>query len=205
MNTQKFSAAMGEISDKYINEALSYKRKTKKRGWLKVGAVAACLCLVLAGLFPLFNQPGVSPFVLTAYALESDNTVSAAVMMEGENIPVTMFEADNGVWGFVFSYEAENPTDYVSISIMTAGQQITIDEQITAINGLELDNEQIYTFFIPPQDEAGPFSLPFTMEDESTNQIAMLHVVIEQNEGGYVARVDEVTIHERKEAPPKEW
>lgn len=201
MTTKKFSEAMSELEDKYVTEAITYQRSKKKRNWFKWVATAACICLVLAGLFPLFNQPGVSPFVLTAYALESDNTVSAAVMMEGENIPVTMFEADNGVWGFVFSHEAENPTDYVSISIMTAGQQVTIDEQITAINGLELDNEQIYTFFIPPQDEAGPFNLPFTMEDESTNQIAMLHVVIEQSEGGYVARVDEVTIHERKEAP----
>lgn len=201
MTTKKFSEAMSELEDKYITEAITYQRSKKKRNWFKWVAAVACICLVLAGLFPLLHQPSVSPFVLTAYALESDNTVSTAVMMEGENIPVTMFEADNGVWGFVFSHEAENPTDYVSISIMTAGQQVTIDEQITAINGLELDNEQIYTFFIPPQDETGPFSLPFTMEDESTNQIAMLHVVIEQSEGGYVARVDEVTIHERKEAP----
>lgn len=201
MTTKKFSEAMNELEDRYVTEAITYQRSKKKRNWFKWVAAAACICLVLAGLFPLFHQPGVSPFVLTAYALESDNTVSAAVMLEGENIPVTMFEADNGVWGFVFSHEEENPTDYVSISIMTVGQQVTIDEQIEAINGIELDNTLNYVFFIPPQDEAGPFSLPLTMEDERTNQIAMLHVVIEQSEGGYVARIDEVTVHKRREAP----
>lgn len=203
MKTKTFSNALGEIGDKYITEANEYtaEKKMHRWNWRTIAAYVAVIALI-AGAIPFLNNgPAVSPFVLTAYALENDNTVSAAVMMEGENIPVTMFESNNGVWGFVFSHEAENPTDYVSISIMTAGQQVTVDEQITAINGLELDNEQIYTFFIPPQDETGPFNLPFTMEDESTNQIAMLHVVIEQSEGGYVARVDEVTIHERKEAP----
>lgn len=201
MNTEKFSAAMSEISDKYVTEAITYQRKAKRRSWKKLIAAAACVCIVLAGLFPLFNQPGVSPFVLTAYALESDNTVSAAVMQEGEKIPVTMFEADNGLWGLIFSHEVENPTDYVSFSIMTAGEQGTIDQHIEAINGLELDNKLNYVFFIPPQGETGPFSLPLDIYDESTNQIAMLHVVIEQSEDGYIARVDEVTIHERKEAP----
>lgn len=45
MNAAQFSHALGKVNDKYIMEAITYERK-KKSGWLKWGAVAACLCLV---------------------------------------------------------------------------------------------------------------------------------------------------------------
>lgn len=46
MNAEQFSSALGKVNDKYIVEAAAYKRK-KKAGWLKWGAIAACLCLIL--------------------------------------------------------------------------------------------------------------------------------------------------------------
>lgn len=56
MNAKKFSDAMSELDSKYIDEALNYKKKVKKsRGktneysWMKWGAMAACLCLVVVG------------------------------------------------------------------------------------------------------------------------------------------------------------
>ena len=52
MNTKKFSDAMSELDTKYIDEALNYKKKVKKPVWVKWGAVAACLCLVVIGSFP---------------------------------------------------------------------------------------------------------------------------------------------------------
>ncbi len=51
MNAKKFSEAMSELDAKYVDEAINYKRKTKKPVWAKWGAVAACLCLVLSGGF----------------------------------------------------------------------------------------------------------------------------------------------------------
>ena len=54
MNAKMFSDAMSELDTKYVNEALSYKKKAKKSIWVKWGAVAACLCLVVAaGIFGL--------------------------------------------------------------------------------------------------------------------------------------------------------
>ena len=51
MNTKKFSEAMGELDSKYVDEAIRYKREKaiKKPGWVKWGAMAACLCLMVAG------------------------------------------------------------------------------------------------------------------------------------------------------------
>jgi hypothetical protein len=35
---------------KYVDEAIKYKKKSKKPIWIKWGAIAACLCLVVAGI-----------------------------------------------------------------------------------------------------------------------------------------------------------
>lgn len=47
MNTKKFSDAMSELDTKYVDEALSYKKKDKMPIWVKWGAIAACLCLMM--------------------------------------------------------------------------------------------------------------------------------------------------------------
>lgn len=51
MNSEQFSRAMNEIGDPYVEEAARYRaRKGQKIPlWLRWGAAAACLCLVLAG------------------------------------------------------------------------------------------------------------------------------------------------------------
>ena len=47
MNAKKFSEAMNKLDHKYIEEALNYKRKTKKIVRIKWGVMAACLCLII--------------------------------------------------------------------------------------------------------------------------------------------------------------
>ena len=49
MNAKKFSDAMSELDSKYIDEAVNYKKKVQKPHWVKWGAMAACLCLIVAG------------------------------------------------------------------------------------------------------------------------------------------------------------
>ena len=50
MNVKKFSDAMSELDTKYVDEALNYKKKAKRPGWIKWGAMVACLCLMIAGI-----------------------------------------------------------------------------------------------------------------------------------------------------------
>lgn len=60
MNAKKFSDAMSELDSKYIDEALNYKKKAKKPGWVKWGAMAACVCLLCIGILSLsriFQNP----------------------------------------------------------------------------------------------------------------------------------------------------
>ncbi len=41
MNAKKFSEVMGELDTKYVDEAIGYKKETKKPVWVKWGAAAA--------------------------------------------------------------------------------------------------------------------------------------------------------------------
>ena len=60
MNSKKFSEAMGELDTRYVEEAIGYKKKktSKKTVWVKLGAMAACLCLVVVGGVMLTQNNG---------------------------------------------------------------------------------------------------------------------------------------------------
>ena len=128
MSIPRITKAMEYIDDDLVSGAVTYTRR-KRKWWKNWKAIAACVAVVAVvfGAIPFLNNgtnaPDGSPFVLTAYAVGIDNTVSAVEMKEGENIPVSFFEANNGLKGFVFSYKAEKPQDYLSFSIMMDGPQ----------------------------------------------------------------------------------
>ena len=208
MSIPRIVNAMEYIDDNLVSNAVTYVPQKRKQ-WMNWKAFAACAAVIaiVFGAIPFLNRnpnaPISSPFVLTAYAAGVDNTVSAVEMKEGESIPVTFFEANNGVKGFVFSHRATTPQNHVSFSIMTDGSQIAIGQQIEAINGLELSKENIYVFYIPKQDQPAPYSVPLTMEDEASNTLALLNVVIEETAEGYTARIDSFTIYEKTTKPAK--
>lgn len=54
MKGETFCELFGDIRESYIKEAESMKR-SKKPIWLKWGTVAACLCLVVAGVLTVSN------------------------------------------------------------------------------------------------------------------------------------------------------
>ena len=69
MNAKKFSDAMSELDTKYVDEALNYKKKSKKPIWVKWGAVAACLalvCVAAISLFPHNNDSVTTPGIADA-------------------------------------------------------------------------------------------------------------------------------------------
>ena len=73
MNAKKFSDAMSELDNKYIDEALNYKKKAKKPFWIKWGVIAACLCLIVP---------------LTAFAIDTIQYNAAVDYLNSLGIPV---------------------------------------------------------------------------------------------------------------------
>ena len=55
MSIPKMAKAMGCIDDDLVSGAVEYKRTKKKNAWLKWGAMAACLCLVVVGVLFAHN------------------------------------------------------------------------------------------------------------------------------------------------------
>ena len=224
MSTDRFTAAMGYIDDDLISDAVTYmpKKKTPVR-WMKWVAVAACFCLVVGLSVPgLFKDPSVGglesnttitdakpeegetelgiifPLVLTAYAMENDNSVSTALLQEGESVPVSLFETDSNTKGFVFSYDIANPGQTSSVSIMTEGEFPGI---IYEIAGLEMDKAKKYIYYIPEQSKTTPYFLMIPYSDIEKDMVYEYHIVIEEDENGYIATVDHIVTHERKTAP----
>ncbi len=76
MNMEIFSEAMNEIDEKYIREALQYRKKPLKHSVLKWGAAAACLALllVLGSLFFPFQRE----MKVSAYTYGTDEEITAA-------------------------------------------------------------------------------------------------------------------------------
>lgn len=62
MTNEKLYVLLGEISENYVKEAETVK-KAKKPIWLKWGAVAACLCLVVGLAIPMLmnSNPASTP------------------------------------------------------------------------------------------------------------------------------------------------
>ena len=201
MTRKTISDAVTNISAEYIEKAADFHvtKKSKKIRWGKWIAAAACVCLVLMGILqPFTKQPGSSPFVLTAYALDNHNSLSSIVMQEGESVPVSLFETESGLKGFVFSHDCGDTGQSGAIAIMSEGDNAaSIDE----IVGLATEQGKQYYFFIPAEGKAAPYSLSLFITDEHTNTVGQLTIVIEQNEDGYTARIDELTTHERKDVP----
>lgn len=59
MKTPKMVEAMSYIDDDLVSGAIN-STKRKKAGWMKWGAMAACLCLVIAGAVMWTHNPGLS-------------------------------------------------------------------------------------------------------------------------------------------------
>lgn len=56
MNTQLFYEALSGLNDKYITEAIQYRKKQKNTSWIKWAAAAACTCLIISvGTFLFTN------------------------------------------------------------------------------------------------------------------------------------------------------
>jgi len=116
MNTKKFSSALGNVDESYINEAVAYTPKRKHNAWVKWLSVAACLSLVIIGgvlgnVFRSPDEPGVpednimSYFAITAYAADGESTnlnVSGSCFNSGEpkynifghNLPTFHFDVE---------------------------------------------------------------------------------------------------------------
>ena len=123
MNTKKFSDAMSQIDDKYINEALNYK-KNKKITWIKFGAVAACFTVIIFVL----SKPNLpdKQFVL------SDNSYNVTVKY------INRAPSDNVSFNSMLAYYTEEELFTNFNTDIFKGKILSVDNIVMDFNGEKL-------------------------------------------------------------------
>ena len=197
MKSEKFSSALGEIDVRYVEEVVNYNavHKQKRPIW-KIAAAYIAVAVLVIGIISLLNRGNVesTPFVLVAYASEN-NVVVEHELQEGKSVPITFFETENGLKGFVFAHNKTNPDDVSSISVMTEGEFPGVIEEII---GLELYNNKNYTLYIPEQGKDFPYSFMIPYTDEAANKVIFYYLLVEKTEDGYSAVIERTEEFERK-------
>ena len=145
MNAKKFSDAMSELDTKYVDEALNYKKKAKKPGWIKWGAMAACFAVIAVlgvGVFQsgLFGNS----------SIDIDGAVTTRQLTEDEiatlfpNLPVTAhaifktsdMDAGNSPELIGFEGNIGNAKMVISTTnISLLDTEISGNEEISTVNG----------------------------------------------------------------------
>jgi hypothetical protein len=143
MNAKKFSDAMSELDTKYVDEALNYKKKSQKLGWIKWGALAACLCLVIVGVVSILNwqnEPQTEQGTEQVYTLPQAEKMSVELVeWGGDHFKAIVVDAeDNSIFpvnaelSVVFDYETEILLDDGTLMVFNP------DEPDTEIIGWEV-------------------------------------------------------------------
>ena len=204
MNAKKFSDAMSELDSKYIDETLNYKKKAgkkkKKQNWTKWGAMAACLCLVVAGAFAIPRFIG-------------NDTPDTPPVMEEHAYGFTMEESDVLYLPISFSQRKtfgiidENATGLTAENTY----KITADDlgDIMGIVGHSQDEtmigETVYHFISFPADDAicivkvnGAYQFYVKEGVDGIEKTTNPDIIID-------APVDENTYHEAEPNVPAEY
>ena len=93
MTTKKFSKALGNIGENYVDEAVTYTATKKSTPWLKWGTIAACFLLVTALTLPLMFLGKDKLPTEDSYDTEQNNfagsdiTQSTTIPSESSRIP----------------------------------------------------------------------------------------------------------------------
>ena len=197
MNSEKFTNALGKIDVSYIEEVIDYKKKKKSLQQIWKLAVACAAILVLTiGVLPLFNKDkeASSKFTLTAYASQNGKTVENK-LQEGSRVPISFFETENGLKGFVFACDKNSPGEISAVSVMTEGEFSDVLEEIV---GLKLGTDKNYVFYIPEQEKGYPYRFMMTYTDMEADLVHFYYLLVEETKDGYCAVIERTESVKRK-------
>lgn len=169
MKTPRIVDAMGELDDELVSWAVTYRRAPQSL--LRKPLLRACACLavvVLACALLFFRggdhhmaEPSVLP-ELTAYSLSPGASEAATVLRKGAEVPVSPFELEPGVFGFVFSAPQADGNAPASVTVLPAG---AYSSPLQAIPGLPLAPGRIYYVFIPAAADPQPYTVRLSFPD----------------------------------------
>jgi len=198
MNSEKFSDALGKIDVGYVEEVIEYKAKKKPASYIwKLAAACVAIMVLTIGVLPLFykDKENASDFSLIVYASQNGTVVENRVQ-EGVRVPISFFEAENGVKGFVFAYNKKSPGEISAVTTVTEGEFSDVLEEIV---GFKLGTDKNYVFYIPEQEKGFPYRFMMTYTDKERNLVHFCYLLVEETKDGYCAVIEKTESTERKE------
>ncbi|GEM_PF-5843382 len=210
MNAERVMAAIGQISDKHIEE-WAVVRPVKhdkincmiiRRKWFcRVCACLAVIAIAMGIAIPVLNNKNMQPsLVLTAYALDNNGAVTAQTLTDSIQLPVSLLEMSDGSKGFLFSVDCPSREEPPSLAIVTAGDSEYSVDELNEIVGFDLDSGKQYFFFVE-QDIDDFESTTFFYSDEETGSTFEICIKIARSEDGYSASLQELKSFPSKTAP----
>ena len=136
MTTKKFSNALGNIGESYVDEAATYTAKKKNNVWVKWGSIAACFALLLCIGIPLTLHLIPSGDVGDDHGGYPFETLEVGESMTYDNGTIS-YDEHNGT-SISFTIIVTDPTEYVYREYrLSKGYYIEFEEngKITAEHG----------------------------------------------------------------------
>ena len=186
MNTVKFAEAMSLVDDRYYEEAANYQGTKRKPVWFKWGAMAACLCLVLAGALVL-------PRLIQLNGTEGGGPSNAGGLWPGDPVAVgTVHREDfspeksqeaallfRDVPGVLKVYRttvdswflSDHLTDY---SQALTGEAVYVVPQYSEGIGCPPTGEQSYSVYVSGEDGTLTWGEGVSLEEKHTMPYALI-------------------------------
>lgn len=185
------------IRSEYLDEADAYKAPNKIH-WKRWIAAAACFCLLVAGSISLFpGKEVVSPFVITAYAMEADGELTGTPIEIEQGAPMTQLELSTGLGGFLFSVDLEDKNEESQMNpfVLVEGSRSAEIEEV--INRYTEEKGKAYFYFVPDEEANVDGALiDVTFGYTRTDGSGVLYVLqILRDNGVFTAKLMDVTEH----------
>ena len=177
MKKKRISETMGNINQKYVNEATAYAGEVKaarRPVWMKWSAIAACLCLIVVAMVAVPNLFGDNAIkdgsVISDFKMNSTVDTSYTTPAPGEYFCfIEVNEARKEYAGkdvsFLLSFDVFN-SDGERMSI----EELSEEYQRLADLGYKLYYvEDHWTYYGDNQKEYSPVVVGLFTEDELTN------------------------------------
>lgn len=202
MKPPRIAEAMNYIDDELIAEAVMYRRAPLPSRLFRKPIWKACawfltiiIILIAKFAFSRWNNVNKYSFAITAYAMSESGTVSNALLTDGKRIPVSIFEADSGLKGFVLSCPKTDESVPSSVIIISNGA--FSQDSLKDISGITNDPTQKYYFYIPGDNESAPYTVPLFRTDKKTGTLYQCVITITQINESYFSELTEENITER--------
>ena len=178
MKKEELFEAIGDINEDYVNDARKDSKKKVRSIWVKVGALAACLCLVvgLATIFPWNgnggpHQPEIVPpdndnqDVIPGYNIQGVS-IEFYDCYIGEQSDVLVIYFPDITLEEIYIKEVDIDNKIIDVKVRNDSKEITFKNEVYTVDVDELETAYVEIHFAPGTLEGNKIIQDNPVDDE---------------------------------------